>query len=222
MDYVSVFHFSSHSLNSDFFDYSDGNIWSSSGVEAGTDMIYAFITAVYGNKTADAIANTIEHIPNTDPTYDPFSLLYNTTGTAIPIRPAPPVPADAPTRYGILAYPGMESLDTWAAIEATLIAATPTTLAVIGKTLDPVPLNLLHGKPPVPIRAGGALPLRGQNIIPSTTIANTSLGIEVLIVPGASRIPFDAEVASFIAREYPKLRYVISVGTGAALVAESG
>ena len=207
---------------SDSLDHSDGNIWSSSGVEAGTDMMYAFFTAVYGSKTADAVANTIEHIPNKDPSTDPFSILHNTTGTLIPAPPAPEVPAGAPTKFGILAYPGCESLGTWAAIESVLTAAVPTTLTVIGKTLDPVPLNIVPGESPVPATEGAALPLRGQNIMPDTTIADAAIDIEVLIIPGAPRVPVDSELAAFIASHYPKLKYLISGGTGAALVAESG
>lgn len=225
MDYVSPVIIHLRSLYVTYsFNRRDGNIWSSSGVEAGTDMVYAFFTAMYGPKTASAIAHTIEHIPNTDPSYDPFSALYNTTGTLIPFPPAPPVPANVPTKFGILAYPGFESLDIWAAIEVVLnvIAATDTTLTIIGKTLDPVHINLVDRMPPTPIRPGGALPLRGQNIMPDTTIANTTLDIEVLIIPGAPRVPSDADLASFIAKVYPKLRYVITGGTGAALVAESG
>ena len=131
-------------------------------------MVYAFFTAMYGSKTTNAIANTIEHIPNTDPSYDPFSTLYNTTGTPIPVLPPPSVAARVPTKFGVLAYPGFESLDVWAAIEVVIavIATTPTTITVIGKTLDPVHINMLHGKLPTPIRPGGALPVRGQNIVP--------------------------------------------------------
>lgn len=185
-------------------------------------MIYAFISTIFNPQTADAIANTIEHAPNKNASYDPFAILYNTTGTLIPPAPTPPVTAGAPTKFGVLVYPGVASLETWAALEVLYLSAASTNTTLIGKSLDSVNFDLIDGRPPTPLQKGGALPLRGQNIIPDATIFNKSLDIEVLIVPGAPRVPFDAELAAFIAELYPSLRYVISVGTGAALVAQSG
>ncbi|EGR48300.1 uncharacterized protein TRIREDRAFT_107949 [Trichoderma reesei QM6a] len=51
----------------------DGNIWTSSGVSAGIDMIYAFIADQYGQELADSIATISEYSRSTDPTNDPFS-----------------------------------------------------------------------------------------------------------------------------------------------------
>lgn len=53
----------------------DGNIWTSSGVSAGMDMMYAFITEVYGSDVASDIARKSEYIRNTDQTDDPFASL---------------------------------------------------------------------------------------------------------------------------------------------------
>ncbi|KAF5379534.1 hypothetical protein D9615_006543 [Tricholomella constricta] len=55
----------------------DGNIWTSSGVSAGLDVIFAFIAEVYGGKVADHIANVLEYERHTDPTWDPFAELHN-------------------------------------------------------------------------------------------------------------------------------------------------
>lgn len=38
----------------------DGNIWTSSGVAAGTDAMIAFIEAIYSNTTATVVANGME------------------------------------------------------------------------------------------------------------------------------------------------------------------
>ena len=50
----------------------DGNIWSSSGVAAGMDMTYAFISKVFSAELVKEIANVMEYEPHTDPDWDPF------------------------------------------------------------------------------------------------------------------------------------------------------
>jgi transcriptional regulator GlxA family with amidase domain len=53
-----------------------GNIWSSSGVSAGTDAVIAWIEALYGNDTVTAVINEMEYNRVTDPHDDPFAALY--------------------------------------------------------------------------------------------------------------------------------------------------
>jgi len=53
----------------------DGNVWTSSGVSAGIDVTFAFITAVYGAEAADEVANILEYERHTDPSWDPFAEL---------------------------------------------------------------------------------------------------------------------------------------------------
>ena len=55
----------------------DGNIWSSSGVSAGIDVIFAFIAVEYGKEVAAMIANFMEYERHLDSKWDPFSQLYN-------------------------------------------------------------------------------------------------------------------------------------------------
>lgn len=50
----------------------DGNIWTSSGISAGIDMMYAFVAEVYGGEVAQDLANASEYRRNTDPNDDPF------------------------------------------------------------------------------------------------------------------------------------------------------
>jgi transcriptional regulator GlxA family with amidase domain len=54
----------------------DGNIWTSSGVSAGMDMIYAFIAAQYGEDVSAQLAQMSEYVPNKDSSNDPFAKLY--------------------------------------------------------------------------------------------------------------------------------------------------
>ena len=51
----------------------DGNIVSSSGVSAGTDMALALVGRLNGRDTASAAARHMEHIWNQDATNDPFA-----------------------------------------------------------------------------------------------------------------------------------------------------
>ncbi|RSL95384.1 hypothetical protein CEP52_012083 [Fusarium oligoseptatum] len=49
------------------------NIWTSSGISAGIDMIFPFIAKQYGQDVADHTAIGLEYVRNTDPTVDPFA-----------------------------------------------------------------------------------------------------------------------------------------------------
>ncbi|KAI5460842.1 class I glutamine amidotransferase-like protein [Mariannaea sp. PMI_226] len=50
-----------------------GNIWTSSGISAGIDMIFAFISEQYGEALAEEVAVVLEYVRNKDPTVDPFA-----------------------------------------------------------------------------------------------------------------------------------------------------
>ncbi|MEO1190613.1 MAG: DJ-1/PfpI family protein [Pseudomonadota bacterium] len=58
----------------------DGNLWTSSGVAAGTDMSLALIAELLGQETAEATANHAEYNWQRDPGRDPFAALYGLTG----------------------------------------------------------------------------------------------------------------------------------------------
>jgi len=51
----------------------DGNIVTSSGVAAGTDMSLYVISSLYGQEIALSLVNTTEYIWHSDPNNDPFS-----------------------------------------------------------------------------------------------------------------------------------------------------
>ncbi|KAJ7150059.1 class I glutamine amidotransferase-like protein [Mycena crocata] len=54
----------------------DGNIWTTSGVSAGTDGVLAFIDAIYGADVALDIANGMEWVRALNSSADPFADLY--------------------------------------------------------------------------------------------------------------------------------------------------
>ncbi|THU94895.1 class I glutamine amidotransferase-like protein [Dendrothele bispora CBS 962.96] len=55
----------------------DGNVWTSSGVSAGTDMALAWIEEVFGKEMAEEISRVMEYERHLDPNDDPFADLYN-------------------------------------------------------------------------------------------------------------------------------------------------
>jgi transcriptional regulator GlxA family with amidase domain len=55
----------------------DGKIWTSSGVSAGLDLTYAFISTVFNEELATKAANIIEYVPHKDPNDDPFQKIWN-------------------------------------------------------------------------------------------------------------------------------------------------
>lgn len=55
----------------------DGNIWTSSGVTAGIDALFAWIEAVYGNATATGVANSLEYERHLNSSWDPFADIYH-------------------------------------------------------------------------------------------------------------------------------------------------
>lgn len=52
-------------------------VWTSSGVAAGMDMMYAFLSFYYGSEHVNATMNGIEYAPHTDPHWDPFAVVHN-------------------------------------------------------------------------------------------------------------------------------------------------
>jgi transcriptional regulator GlxA family with amidase domain len=55
----------------------DGYIWTSSGVSAGIDVIFAFMAEEYGEEVAGMIANFLEYERHLDSRWDPFAESYD-------------------------------------------------------------------------------------------------------------------------------------------------
>ncbi|KAH7101227.1 class I glutamine amidotransferase-like protein [Auriculariales sp. MPI-PUGE-AT-0066] len=75
----------------------DGNIWTTSGVSAGLDGIYAFVEHVWGPEQATRLANAAEYERHQDPSWDPFSDVFNVTKPPVQTPPgttSTPVPTE--------------------------------------------------------------------------------------------------------------------------------
>lgn len=187
------------------------------GVEAGTDMAYAFVSTVYGESIAESIANKLEYIPTKDSSHDPFAAIHNLVPSSKPRSepPAPPPPAGFWSRWGILAYPGFIILD---AISVSIFPEIickpefPCSVSLIAPTLDAVPS---FGQPP----AGG------PRLVPTHSLENPPLNLDVLVVPGLSTagpFPDHDRLVSYIRKTYSTVKYIISIGTGSMLLAAAG
>ncbi|KAF2800710.1 DJ-1/PfpI family protein [Melanomma pulvis-pyrius CBS 109.77] len=55
----------------------DGNIWTSSGVSAGSDMAYAWVASVYGEEVADYLSKAAEYNRWLDANNDPFAAIHD-------------------------------------------------------------------------------------------------------------------------------------------------
>jgi hypothetical protein len=49
------------------------------GESAGIDALLGFVECLYGTSVATTISDNMEYIRNADPSYDPFSAIWNVT-----------------------------------------------------------------------------------------------------------------------------------------------
>ena len=136
-----------------------------------------------------------------------------TTSSPI-IATAPPA---VPTSIGVIVYPGFEALDVFGPLQAFNLLANNVTmnLSVIASSLEPVSI---HG-----ISPNGVGSTFGQDIVPTHTYEDAP-PLDMLLVPGGA---VTAEVASvakavdFVATRYQSLQYIMSVCTGARILARA-
>ncbi|KAI2463058.1 class I glutamine amidotransferase-like protein [Annulohypoxylon bovei var. microspora] len=133
--------------------------------------------------------------------------------------PASPPPSPAPpTRFAVALFPGFQALDVFGPLDILNMlskqTSSPLSLDILSATLDPVWTRTAatgHGT--------------GQAVVPTRTYADGLGDVEVLLVPGGAgtRDPENVrEVARFVRAAYPRLRYLLTVCTGSAVVAGTG
>lgn len=122
-----------------------------------------------------------------------------------------------PTKFGVVLFPGFQALDVFGPLDIlnNLSRITPLEFATLAATLEPVSTRADDGP-------AGRI---GQSVVPTHTFADCPADIEVLLVPGGLGARDDAvaaPVAAFVRRVFPKLRFLLTVCTGSAIVAQSG
>ncbi|CAF2632586.1 unnamed protein product [Rotaria sp. Silwood2] len=125
------------------------------------------------------------------------------------------------TRLGVVIFPGFALLDVAGPMQFfnQLSAIQPFELSIIAKTMDSV--STIPPKHTVPESKFCRI---GESWLPTHTFDNTP-ELDILLVPGGlgarDEIIFN-EVASFIKKQYPTLKYLLSVCTGSMMVAATG
>ncbi len=120
-----------------------------------------------------------------------------------------------PTKFGVVLFPGFQALDVFGPLDVlnNLSRTTPLEFAVLAATLDPVGTR---------VESPGCI---GQTVVPTHTFDNCPEDLEVLLVPGGfgTRNPvITAPIVEFLKSIYPKLRFLLTVCTGSAVLAQSG
>ena len=125
------------------------------------------------------------------------------------------------TRLGVVIFPGFALLDVAGPMQFfnQLSAIRPFELSIIAKTLDPV-----NTAPPKNAVSENEYECIGEIWLPTHTFDNAP-DIDILLIPGGFGIRDETifnEVASFVKKKYPILKYLLSVCTGSAIVAATG
>ncbi|KAI0449302.1 DJ-1/PfpI family protein [Xylaria acuta] len=125
-----------------------------------------------------------------------------------------------PKNFGVIAFQAMLMQDMVGVTDPLQVLAHefPMNLYILSSTMDPVTTE----------PAGAAMNAHNSSfwptINPTHTFDTAPDDIEVLIVPGGPgvRAPDVSPITNFIRDRYPKLRYLLTVCTGAGLAAKSG
>ena len=129
--------------------------------------------------------------------------------------------ADTVTRLGVVIFRGFALLDVSGPLQFfnQLSSTEPFELSIIAKTMDPVSTI-----PPDHLQSSSIQQSIGQSWLPTHTFDNAP-ELDILLVPGGFGTRDETifnEVTAFIKEQYPRLKYLLSVCTGAALVAATG
>ena len=176
-----------------------------------------------------------------------ISLLTPNLGA--PLQPPITNSSALPTHYGLLVFPHYQALDIFGPMDLLnslfmmYSNSTPAPqLSVLSRTLAPVTSAMLpggFGQEIVPTTTfsqylcehtsadtaarRNCTDTSSSSSAPVRSAAKASTDIDVLVVPGGggTRRDMSAEIA-FIAATYPRLKYIISICTGASLLSRAG
>jgi putative intracellular protease/amidase len=120
-----------------------------------------------------------------------------------------------PTKFGVVLFPGFQALDVFGPLDTlnNMSRWTALEFVTLAATLNPVNTR---------VEAPGRI---GQSVVPTHTFDDCPEDLEVLLVPGGfgARDPaVTTPIVEFVRRIYPRLRFLLTVCTGSAIVAMSG
>ena len=129
-----------------------------------------------------------------------------------------------PTKFAVALFPGFQLLDVAGPLDILNVLGyhphfeklAPIELSILAHTLEPV--STTHA----PI--AGRSPCK-QSIVPTHTFDTAPQDIEVLLIPGGRGARDDANIQpiiDYVKAAYPKLRYIVTVCTGSAILAMTG
>jgi putative intracellular protease/amidase len=133
--------------------------------------------------------------------------------------------SSVPMRFGMIVFPAFTPLDVFGPLDIFngFSLTQHMNLSIIAKTLDPVTTALRNHNV--------AKSNFSQSILPTHTFANPPKDLDILFVPGgagtrAVKSPYPelrlTELIDYVRHVYPSLKYLVSVCTGASLLAKSG
>ncbi|KAL8409808.1 hypothetical protein RB594_008049 [Gaeumannomyces avenae] len=125
-----------------------------------------------------------------------------------------------PQRYGFVAFRAFESLDLFGPLQvlAMLAKLHRIDVSIIAESMELVTTE------PVMAAMNPTNSSIYPRIAPTHTFTNAPSDIEVLIIPGGlgTGSPNVGELVQFVKETYPRLRYLITVCTGATFAAKAG
>jgi putative intracellular protease/amidase len=130
----------------------------------------------------------------------------------------------APTKFGLLLYPGFEVLDVFGPLEALNVISRKDFLGISPVYIENVSLSIIAEtnelvSPGKPGMAGSSL---AQKITPEYTLENAP-DLDVLLIPGGLGSGDVSDVViQWLQNIFPSLQYLITVCTGADLAARAG
>lgn len=123
---------------------------------------------------------------------------------------------------GLVVFPGFEPLDAFGPYEALHALAAiyhKLELAIVGPSLEPVSTAVTNPK----YNPAGSFDF-GTRILPTHSYDNAPEDIDVLLIPGGvgAADPSIERAVKYVAKTYPKLKYLITVCNGAGIAAMAG
>ncbi|OLN91931.1 Isonitrile hydratase 3 [Colletotrichum chlorophyti] len=125
----------------------------------------------------------------------------------------------APVNYGVILFRTLDMLDIFGPLDILQLAAKNHTLNLhlIAATLDPVTTE--PSNPAMNVRNSSFWP-----VLQPTNTFDDNLDLDVLIIPGGAgvRAPGLDHIVDYVRDTYPKVKYLITICTGASFAAKAG